>query len=83
MGAPAGFIEAYPDDAIPDWFGYYIPVAANQLPMPFPPDMNTTGATHGSGRDSVYIMSASPPEVADTSAVRTLVTVGAPESSRV
>jgi hypothetical protein len=60
---------------------YSTPVAANQLPTPAPPETNTIGATHGCGSMTVSEMSASPPGLAASSPVRTLASIGAPESS--
>src|SRR5579859_7835925 len=61
---------------------YSTPVAANQLPTPAPPETNTIGATQGCGSVTVSEMSALPVGLAATSPVRTLASVGAPESSR-
>jgi hypothetical protein len=58
-----------------------MPVAANQLPTPAPPETNTIGATQGCGNVTVSEMSASPLGLAGTSPVRTLASIGAPESS--
>jgi hypothetical protein len=57
------------------------PVAANQPPIPVPPETNTMGATRGCRRETVSEMSASPVGRAATSAVCTLANVGAPTSS--